>query len=106
MGQPISTVRARRIHTRGAAKIEYEMSVAVGRCSPIARRHSTLHRVNFLRLLAAEKSFRPSRPQGGGIDGPCRIRTYNQRIMLTTTAFAALLTLSSQSLWSGLSLHF
>ena len=23
-------------------------------------------------------------------DGPCRIRTYNQRIMLTTTAFAAL----------------
>ncbi len=32
------------------------------------------------------------RPQGGGIDGPCRIRTYNQRIMLTTTAFAALLT--------------
>lgn len=24
------------------------------------------------------------------VDGPCRIRTYNQRIMLTTTAFAAL----------------
>src|SRR5262245_48035267 len=39
-------------------------------------------------------------------DGPCRIRTYNQRIMLTTTAFAALLTRPNQSLWSGLSLHF
>jgi hypothetical protein len=91
-GQPISTVRARRIHTRGAVKIEYDMSVAIGRCSPISKSHSTLHRFNFLRQFAAEKSFRPGRPQGGGIDGPCRIRTYNQRIMLTTTAFAALLT--------------
>ena len=40
------------------------------------------------------------------VNALCRIRTYNQRIMLTPTAFAALLLPGSRSLWSGLSLRF
>jgi hypothetical protein len=50
-----------------------------------------LHRFKPPCQFASEKVlFGAGEMETGGIDGPCRIRTYNQRIMHTTTAFAAL----------------
>ena len=99
--------RSAHPHSRRLRRLNTICWKRLADASLYASRHSTLHRFNFLRQFAAEKSFRSNRESAGGIDGPCRIRTYNQRIMLTTTAFAAPLTLlgSEFVVWTISSLY-